>query len=73
MPALVMGAASANVPAVALVTGPMLTEAWTASAWRRAATAGVSWGRFRRGEIDADRHRRVGVAAWPADGGQPAA
>jgi dihydroxy-acid dehydratase len=53
MPALVMGAASAGVPAVALVAGPMLT-----GNVRRERVAACSdcrrfWGQYRRGEIDA--------------------
>ena len=37
VPALLMGAASANVPAIMLVTGPMITEAARAgdARWRR--------------------------------------
>jgi dihydroxy-acid dehydratase len=53
MPALLMGAASAGVPAVALVAGPMLTGSVRGERVAACSDCRRFWGRYRRGEIDA--------------------
>ena len=53
VPAQVMGAISAGVPAVQLVTGPMLTGAHQGERVGACTDCRRYWGRFRAGEIDA--------------------
>jgi dihydroxy-acid dehydratase len=53
MPGLLMGAASAGVPSVALVTGPMLTGSHEGERVAACSDCRRFWGRYRRGEIDA--------------------
>ena len=60
VPAQLMGAASADLPAIQLVTGPMLASRIAASAWAPAPTAAASGRKYRAGEIDdegIDAHR----------------
>jgi len=57
VPALLMGAASANVPAIMLVTGPMLTGDHKVSGWR-VHRLPPFLARFRAGEIDAQESAR---------------
>ncbi len=52
VPAQVMGAISAGVPAVQLVTGPMLTGAHEGERVGACTDCRRFWGRFRAGEID---------------------
>ena len=53
VPAQLMGAASAGVPAIQLVTGAMLTGAHRAERVGACTDCRRFWGRFRAGEIDA--------------------
>jgi dihydroxy-acid dehydratase len=68
VPAQLMGAASANVPAIQLVTGPMLTGS------HRGATVGACtdcrrfWARYRAEEIDADEIAEVNQQLVPGVG-----
>jgi dihydroxy-acid dehydratase len=68
VPAQLMGAASANIPAIQLVTGPMLTGS------HRGATVGACtdcrrfWARYRAEEIDADEIAEVNRQLVPGVG-----
>ncbi len=68
MPALVMGAASAGVPSVALVTGPMLSGDFDGERVAACTDCRRFWGRYRRGEIDDDTIRRVESSLIPTAG-----
>lgn len=52
VPALLMGAISANVPAVMLVTGPMLAGSWRGERLGACTDCRRFWARHRAGEID---------------------
>jgi dihydroxy-acid dehydratase len=52
MPALLMGAASANLPAVAVVGGPMLTSNFEGERLGACTDCRRYWAKYRRGEID---------------------
>jgi len=54
VPAQLMGAASAGIPAIQLVTGSMLTGAQRGERVGACTDCRRYWGRFRAGEIDAD-------------------
>jgi len=54
VPAQLMGAASAGIPAVQLVTGSMLTGSHRGERVGACTDCRRYWGRFRAGEIDAD-------------------
>jgi dihydroxy-acid dehydratase len=58
VPALLMGAASANVPSIMLVTGPMLTGDHQGERLGACTDCRRYWGRFRAGEID---EREIGA------------
>src|SRR5258706_9971771 len=58
-PAQLMGAASANVPCVQLVTGSMLTAAHQGERVGASTDCRRYWGRYRAEEIDADEISRV--------------
>jgi dihydroxy-acid dehydratase len=68
VPAQLMGAASANIPAIQLVTGPMLTGS------HRGATVGACtdcrrfWARYRAEEIDAEEIADVNQQLVPGVG-----
>ncbi|MET1029063.1 MAG: IlvD/Edd family dehydratase [Dongiaceae bacterium] len=51
VPALLMGAISANVPAIMLVTGPMLAGSWRGERLGACTDCRRFWGRYRAGEI----------------------
>jgi dihydroxy-acid dehydratase len=51
VPALLMGAISANVPAIMLVTGPMLAGSWRGERLGACTDCRRFWGRYRSGEI----------------------
>jgi dihydroxy-acid dehydratase len=59
VPAQLMGAASANVPAVQLVTGSMLTGSHDGVRVGACTDCRRYWGRYRADEIDADEITRV--------------
>ncbi len=52
LPALLMGAASAGIPAIALAAGPMLTGSYDGERLGACTDCRRYWARFRRGEID---------------------
>ena len=54
VPAQLMGAASANLPAIQLITGSMLTGSHRGERVGACTDCRRYWGRFRAGEIDAD-------------------
>lgn len=54
VPALLMGAASAGVPAILEVTGPMLTGSYRGTRVGACTDCRRFWARFRAGEISAD-------------------
>ncbi len=54
VPAQLMGAASANIPAIQLITGSMLTGSHRGERVGACTDCRRYWGRFRAGEIDAD-------------------
>jgi dihydroxy-acid dehydratase len=59
VPAQLMGAASANVPCVQLVTGSMLTGSHRGERVGACTDCRRYWGRYRAEEIDADEIQRV--------------
>src|SRR5687768_12194253 len=68
VPALLMGAASANVPAIMLVTGPMLTGDHKGERLGACTDCRRFWGRFRAGEIDAQEISEVNAKLAPTAG-----
>jgi len=52
LPALVMGAASADKPAIVLATGPMMTSRYQGERLGACTDCRRFWGRYRGGEID---------------------
>ncbi|WP_425602923.1 dihydroxy-acid dehydratase [Hoeflea algicola] len=54
VPAQLMGAVSANVPAVQLVTGPMMTGRWRGEKLGACTDCRRFWARYRGGEFDKD-------------------
>ena len=59
VPAQLMGAASANIPAIQLVTGSMLTGSHRGERVGACTDCRRYWGKFRAGEIDADETAEV--------------
>jgi dihydroxy-acid dehydratase len=59
VPAQLMGAASADLPAIQLVAGPMSTGRHDGERLGACTDCRRFWGRFRAGEIDADEIARV--------------
>ena len=53
VPAQLMGAASANIPAIQLITGSMLTGSYRSERVGACTDCRRYWGKFRAGEIDA--------------------
>jgi dihydroxy-acid dehydratase len=68
VPALLMGAASANVPAIMLVTGPMLTGDHQGERLGACTDCRRFWARFRAGEIDAAEIEAVNAKLAPTAG-----
>ncbi len=68
VPALLMGAASANVPAIMLVTGPMLTGDHKGERLGACTDCRRYWARFRAGEIDAQEINAVEAKLAPTAG-----
>src|SRR5262250_601812 len=54
VPAQLMGAASANVPAIQLVAGPMMTGRWEGERLGACTDCRRFWGRYRAGQISKD-------------------
>jgi dihydroxy-acid dehydratase len=68
VPALLMGAASANVPAIMLVTGPMVTGDHHGERLGACTDCRRFWARFRAGDIDADEINAVNAKLAPSAG-----
>jgi dihydroxy-acid dehydratase len=68
VPALLMGAASANVPAIMLVTGPMLTGDHRGERLGACTDCRRFWARFRAGEIDGREINAVNAKLAPSAG-----
>ena len=68
VPALLMGAASANVPAIMLVTGPMLTGNHRGERLGACTDCRRFWARFRAGEIDQQEINEVNEKLAPTAG-----
>ena len=68
VPALLMGAASANVPAIMLVTGPMLTGDHEGERLGACTDCRRFWARFRAGEIDQAQIEAVNAKLAPTAG-----
>jgi dihydroxy-acid dehydratase len=68
VPALLMGAASANVPAIMLVTGPMLTGDHHGERLGACTDCRRFWARYRAGEIDALEISAVNAKLAPSAG-----
>src|SRR5689334_5716214 len=68
VPALLMGAASANVPAVLMVTGPMLTTTHEGERLGACTDCRRFWARYRAAEIDAREINEVNSKLCPTAG-----
>jgi dihydroxy-acid dehydratase len=68
MPALVMGAASADVPGIALVTGPLLTGDYRGERIAACSDCRRFWAQYRRGEIDGEEIREIESQLVPTAG-----
>ena len=68
VPALLMGAASANVPAIMLVTGPMLTGDHHGERLGACTDCRRFWARYRAGEIGAEEIAAVNAKLAPSAG-----
>ena len=68
VPALLMGAASANVPSIMLVTGPMLTGDHHGERLGACTDCRRFWARFRAGEIDEREINEVNAKLAPTAG-----
>ncbi|WP_349371998.1 IlvD/Edd family dehydratase [Salinarimonas sp.] len=68
VPAQLMGAASAGVPAIQLVTGPMLTGRHQGRKVGACTDCRGFWARYRAGEIDADEIAEVNSQLVPGAG-----
>jgi dihydroxy-acid dehydratase len=60
VPAQLMGAASAGIPAIQLVTGPMITDRVHGERVGACTDCRRFWARFRAGDIDADQLAEIG-------------
>ncbi|HET7159856.1 MAG TPA: IlvD/Edd family dehydratase [Burkholderiales bacterium] len=68
VPALLMGAASANVPAILMVTGPMLTGTHKGERLGACTDCRRFWARYRAGEIDDTEINEVNAKLAPTAG-----
>lgn len=68
VPALLMGAASADVPAVLTVTGPMLTGSWKGEDLGACTDCRRLWGLHRAGELTAEEVEEAGNFLMPSAG-----
>jgi len=68
VPALLMGAVSANTPAITLVTGPMLAGAWRGERVGACTDCRRFWARFRAGELDESQIASVNNELAPTVG-----
>ncbi|MDP6351018.1 MAG: IlvD/Edd family dehydratase [Alphaproteobacteria bacterium] len=60
VPAQLMAAASAGLPAIVLVTGPMMTGSWRGERLGACTDCRRQWARYRAGELDEDEIDEVG-------------
>jgi dihydroxy-acid dehydratase len=68
VPALLMGAASANVPAILLVAGPMLTGSHRGERLGACTDCRRYWGQHRAGEIDDQEIEQISAKLVPSAG-----
>lgn len=68
IPAMLMGAASAGIPAIVLVAGPMLAGSLNGERVGACTDCRRVWARFRRGEIDQDSITRYENELVPTAG-----
>jgi dihydroxy-acid dehydratase len=68
VPALLMGAISADLPAIQLVTGPMVTGSHRGTRVGACTDCRGYWGKFRAGEIDLEEIGNVGNELVPSGG-----
>jgi len=68
VPALLMGAASANVPSIMLVTGPMITGDHHGERLGACTDCRRMWGKFRANEIDEREINEIGAKLAPSAG-----
>lgn len=68
VPAQLMGAISADVPVVQLVTGPMVTGSHRAHRVGACTDCRGYWARYRAGEIDIEEIGQVGDQLVPSAG-----
>ena len=59
VPAQLMGAVSANRPAIGLVAGPMMTSRWHGERLGACTDCRRFWAKYRAGEIDADEIHEI--------------
>ena len=68
VPALLMGAASANVPAIMLVTGPMMAGSWRGERLGACTDCRRFWGKFRAGELNEQQINEINGELAPTVG-----
>jgi len=68
VPALLMGAASANVPAILMVTGPMITGDHKGERLGACTDCRRYWGKFRAGDVDEKEINAVSAQLCPSAG-----
>ena len=68
VPAQLMAAASANVPAVSVVTGPMVTGHWRGERLGACTDCRRYWGKYRAGEVEEAEIDEIGEALCPTAG-----
>ncbi len=68
VPALLMGAASANTPAIVLVTGPMITGSHRGERLGACTDCRRFWGKYRAGELDEREITEINGALAPSAG-----
>src|ERR1700740_2525442 len=68
VPALMMGAASAGVPAILLVSGQMLAGSWRGERLGACTDCRRFWGRYRAGELSDDEINEVNAELAPTIG-----
>jgi len=68
VPALLMGAASANVPAILMVTGPMITGDHKGERLGACTDCRRYWGKFRAGDVDVQEINAVNAQLCPSAG-----
>ena len=68
VPALLMGAASADIPAILTVTGPMSTGSYKGERLGACTDCRRMWGKHRAGEIDAEEIQEINGRLAPTAG-----